>query len=208
MRRFLITPLAFEKTPEAKPKLAWVLAVPAKFAIFACMVPVLRLRAVFLQLLFPVSPRLWGQGHALRCLGIARTSILGIRAANYFCCKLASDLTRYCARLCRRWRLDTAILRLFSAGSFSLFCHEIYFTSGGTGDIHRRLDARARSANSRWNSASAALLAWLHLLGTVGLGGVVRSTRLAHAGLPCHRAALCRFNVISRSKFCYHFSPR
>ena len=124
-------------------------------------------------------------------LGLLKIIILGMLAA-IISVQLAAIAQEYLLAFAAV-RLDTAIFDFLSRQLLSLPMS--YFTSRRTGDIQRRLDG-ARQVRQ------FAVQTWRCRVigdGDFDRGGRVDGAlqRLAHAGLPCHHAALCRLMYFS-----------
>ena len=182
--------IAFEQAPESKPSLAWVWPFLAKFRKILLQVLGLAVAVSFLQLLFPVFTQMVVDKVIVENdLGLLKTIILGMLAAIIFV-QLAAIAQEYLLAFAAV-RLDTAILDFLSRKLLSLPMS--YFTSRRTGDIQRRLDGARQVRQFAVQHGVAALLAMVHFARGGRVDGALQ--RLAHAGLPCHHAALCRPDV-------------
>src|SRR5256712_2076927 len=155
---------AFERAPESKPTLAWVLPFLARFKVILLQVMGLAVAVSFLQLLFPVFTQMVVDKVIVENdIGLLKTILLGIFAALVFV-QLATLAQEYLIAFAAV-RLDTAILDFLSRKLLSL--PMTYFTSRRTGDIQRRLDGARQVREFAVQQGVGALLAAVFLLGAV-----------------------------------------
>ena len=181
---------AFEKAPEGKPTLAWLLPFLAKFRRILLQVLLLAVAVSFLQLLFPVFTEMVVDKVIVeKDIGLLKTILLGMAAALVFV--QASSLAQEYLLAFAAVRLDTAILDFLSRQLLSL--PMTYFTSRRTGDIQRRLDGARQVRQFAVGNGISALLAIVQLTGALVLM-VIYSPSLMLAFLFDH-AALRRADV-------------
>ncbi|MDQ2868053.1 MAG: peptidase domain-containing ABC transporter [Verrucomicrobiota bacterium] len=158
--------IAFEKAPESKASLAWVVPFLAKFKTILLQVLALAVAISFLQLLFPVFTQMVVDKVIVENdLGLLRIIIIGMVAAIVFV-QLAAIAQEYLLAFAAV-RLDTAILDFLSRKMLAL--PMTYFTSRRTGDIQRRLDGARQVRQFAVQHGISAFLALIQLLGAVTL---------------------------------------
>ena len=155
---------AFEQAPEAKPSLAWVLPLLARFKVILLQALGLALTVSFLQLLFPVFTQMVVDKVIVdNDIGLLKTILLGLLAAIVFV-QLSSLAQEYLLAFAAV-RLDTVILDLLSRKLLAL--PMTYFTSRRTGDIQRRLDGARQVRQFVVQQGIGALLSTVFLVGAV-----------------------------------------
>jgi ATP-binding cassette subfamily B protein len=157
---------AFEKAPEAKASLTWLLPFFAKFRRILIQVLLLAIAVSFLQLLFPIFTEMVVDKVIVeKDIGLLKTILLGMGAALFFI--QASSLAQEYLLAFAAVRLDTAILDFLSRQLLSL--PMTYFTSRRTGDIQRRLDGARQVRQFAVGNGISALLAIVQLTGALVL---------------------------------------
>src|SRR2546426_3398238 len=155
---------AFERAPESKPTLAWVLPFLARFKVILLQVAGLAVAVSFLQLLFPVFTQMVVDKVIVENdIGLLKIIILGMFAALVFV-QLSTLAQEYLLAFAAV-RLDTAVLVFLSRKLLSLPMS--YFTSRRTGDIQRRLDGARQVREFAVQQGVGALLAAVFLVGAV-----------------------------------------
>ena len=182
--------IAFEKAPESKAGLKWLLPFFTKFRTIFLQVMLLAVAVTFLQLLFPIFTEMVVDKVIVeKDIGLLKTILLGMGAALFFV--QASSLAQEYLLSFAAVRLDTAILDYLSRQMLALPMS--YFTSRRTGDIQRRPRWRAAGAPVRgasWNRRAARDRA------AAGRACTDASLqRITYVCVSCHRAALRRFDV-------------
>ena len=157
---------AFEKAPEAKATLTWLLPFFSKFKRILIQVLLLAIAVSFLQLLFPIFTEMVVDKVIVeKDIGLLKTILLGMGAALFFV--QASSLAQEYLLAFAAVRLDTAILDFLSRQLLSL--PMTYFTSRRTGDIQRRLDGARQVRQFAVGNGISALLALVQLTGALAL---------------------------------------
>ena len=157
---------AFERAPEAKASLTWLLPFFAKFRRILIQVLLLAIAVSFLQLLFPIFTEMVVDKVIVeKDIGLLKTILLGMVAALFFV--QASSLAQEYLLAFAAVRLDTAILDFLSRQLLSL--PMTYFTSRRTGDIQRRLDGARQVRQFAVGNGISALLALVQLTGALFL---------------------------------------
>jgi ATP-binding cassette subfamily B protein len=157
---------AFEKAPESKPTIAWVMPFIARHQKTLLQVLLLAIAVTFLQMLFPVFTQMVVDKVIVeRDIGLLKVILLGMFAALFFV--QASSLLQEYLLAFATVRLDTAILDFLSRQLLSLPMS--YFTSRRTGDIQRRLDGARQVRQFAVGQGIGAILALVSLLGAVVL---------------------------------------
>jgi HlyB family type I secretion system ABC transporter len=157
---------AFEKAPESKAALAWLVPFLAKFKVILFQVLGLAVAISVLQLMFPVFTQMVVDRVIVENdLGLLKTILLGMFAAIIFV-QLSTLAQEYLLAFAAV-RLDTAILDFLSRKLLSL--PMTYFTSRRTGDIQRRLDGARQVRQFAVGQGIGALLALIYLLGSIFL---------------------------------------
>lgn len=165
--------IAFEKAPESKPALAWIVPFLARFKTILLQVLGLAVAVSFLQLLFPVFTQMVVDKVIVENdLGLLNTILLGMLAALAFV-QLATLAQEYLLAFAAV-RLDTAMLDFLSRKLLSL--PMTYFTSRRTGDIQRRLAGAQQVRQFAVQQGIGALLAFIYLAGALGLMAVYSPT--------------------------------
>ncbi len=158
--------IAFEKAPESKATLAWLMPFFAKFRRILLQVLLLAVAVSFLQLLFPIFTEMVVDKVIVeKDIGLLKTILLGMGAALFFV--QASALAQEYLLAFAAVRLDTAILDFLSRQLLSL--PMTYFTSRRTGDIQRRLDGARQVRQFAVGNGIGALLALVQLTGALVL---------------------------------------
>ncbi|MBA3386702.1 MAG: peptidase domain-containing ABC transporter, partial [Chthoniobacterales bacterium] len=157
---------AFEKAPESKPTIAWVLPFLAKFKVTLLQVLMLAVAVSFLQMLFPVFTQMVVDKVIVeRDLGLLHVILLGMGAALFFV-QVSTLIQEYLLAFAAV-RLDSAILDFLSRQLLSLPMS--YFTSRRTGDIQRRLDGARQVRQFAVGEGIGAILALVSLAGAICL---------------------------------------
>ncbi|MEY2537775.1 MAG: ATP-binding cassette, subfamily bacterial [Verrucomicrobiota bacterium] len=157
---------AFEKAPESKAALAWIVPFLAKFKVILLQVLGLSVAVSFLSLLFPVFTQMVVDRVIVENdIGLLKTILLGMFAAVVFV-QLSALAQEYLLAFAAV-RLDTAILDFLSRKLLSL--PMTYFTSRRTGDIQRRLDGARQVRQFAVQQGIGALLALIYLFGALTL---------------------------------------
>ncbi|MGI8481195.1 MAG: peptidase domain-containing ABC transporter, partial [Chthoniobacterales bacterium] len=157
---------AFEKTPESKPTMAWVMPFLKKFRGILFHVLLLAVAVSFLELLFPIFTEMVVDKVIVeKDIGLLRTILLGMGAVLIFV--QLSTLAQQFLLAFAAVRLDTAILDFLSRSLLSL--PMTYFSSRRTGDIQRRLDGARQVRQFAVGSGIGALLALVQLIGAISL---------------------------------------
>ena len=164
---------AFERAPESKPTIAWVLPFLAKFKTTLLQVLLLAIAVSFLQMLFPVFTQMVVDKVIVeRDLGLLKLILLGMGVALFFV-QVSTLIQEYLLAFAAV-RLDTAILDFLSRQLLSLPMS--YFTSRRTGDIQRRLDGARQVRQFAVGEGIGAMLAVVSLVGAVCLMTVYSPT--------------------------------
>ncbi|MDQ3118438.1 MAG: peptidase domain-containing ABC transporter [Verrucomicrobiota bacterium] len=157
---------AFERAPESKATITWVLPFLAKFKITLLQVLMLAIAVSFLQMLFPVFTQMVVDKVIVeRDVGLLTVILLGMGAALFFV-QVSTLIQEYLLAFAAV-RLDTAILDFLSRQLLSLPMS--YFTSRRTGDIQRRLDGARQVREFAVGEGIGALLSLVSLAGSVCL---------------------------------------
>jgi len=157
---------AFERAPESKPSVAWILPFLAKFKTTLLQVLLLAVSVTVLQMLFPVFTQMVVDKVIVeRDIGLLKVILLGMGVALFFV--QASSLLQEYLLAFAAVRLDTAILDFLSRQMLSLPMS--YFTSRRTGDIQRRLDGARQVRQFAVGQGIGAMLALVSLVGAVCL---------------------------------------
>jgi HlyB family type I secretion system ABC transporter len=160
---------AFEKAPESKAAVAWILPFLARFKVILLQVLGLAVAVSFLQLLFPIFTQMVVDKVIVENdLGLLRIILLGMLAAILFV-QLSTLAQEYLLAFAAV-RLDTAVLDFLSRKLLSL--PMTYFTSRRTGDIQRRLDGARQVRQFAVQQGIGALLALIYLVGALCLMGI------------------------------------
>ncbi|MEP7015626.1 MAG: peptidase domain-containing ABC transporter [Verrucomicrobiota bacterium] len=157
---------AFDKAPEGKTSLAWLIPFFAKFRRILLQVLLLAIAVSFLSLLFPIFTEMVVDKVIVeKDIGLLKTILLGMLGALFFvqAAALAQEYLLAFAAV----RLDTAILDFLSRQLLSL--PMTYFTSRRTGDIQRRLDGARQVRQFAVGNGISALLALVQLAGALTL---------------------------------------
>ncbi len=158
--------IAFEKAPESKAGLKWLLPFFVKFRTIFLQVMLLAVAVTFLQLLFPIFTEMVVDKVIVeKDIGLLKTILLGLGAALLFV--QASSLAQEYLLSFAAVRLDTAILDYLSRQMLALPMS--YFTSRRTGDIQRRLDGARQVRQFAVQHGIGALLALVQLAGAIAL---------------------------------------
>ena len=158
--------IEFEKAPETKAGLKWLVPFFKKFRTILLQVLLLAVAVTFLQLLFPIFTEMVVDKVIVeKDIGLLKTILLGMVAALIFV--QASALAQEYLLSFAAVRLDTAILDFLSRQMLALPMS--YFTSRRTGDIQRRLDGARQVREFAVHHGIGALLAIIQLIGAVGL---------------------------------------
>jgi HlyB family type I secretion system ABC transporter len=158
--------IAFEKAPESKAGLKWLLPFFTKFRTIFVQVLLLAIAVTFLQLLFPIFTEMVVDKVIVeKDIGLLKTILLGLGAALFFV--QASALAQEYLLAFVAVRLDTAILDYLSRQMLAL--PMTYFTSRRTGDIQRRLDGARQVRQFAVQHGIGALLALVQLAGAIAL---------------------------------------
>jgi ATP-binding cassette subfamily B protein len=158
--------IAFEKAPQTKAGLKWLVPFFKKFRILFLQVFLLAIAVTFLQLLFPIFTEMVVDKVIVeKDIGLLKTILLGMVAALFFV--QASALAQEYLLSFAAVRLDTAILDFLSRQMLAL--PMTYFTSRRTGDIQRRLDGARQVREFAVHHGIGALLAIVQLIGAVCL---------------------------------------
>jgi HlyB family type I secretion system ABC transporter len=155
---------AFERAPERKPTLAWVLPFLSRFKVILAQVLGLAIAVSFLQLLFPVFTQIVVDKVIVENdLGLLKIILLGMLAALVFVqlSMLAQEYLLAFATV----RLDTAVLDFLSRKLLAL--PMTYFNSRRTGDIQRRLEGARQVRQFVVQQGIGVLLATVFLVGAV-----------------------------------------
>ena len=164
---------AFERAPESKPSITWVLPFLAKFKTTLLQVLLLAVSVTVLQMLFPVFTQMVVDKVIVeRDIGLLKVILLGMGIALFFV--QASSLLQEYLLAFAAVRLDTAILDFLSRQMLSLPMS--YFTSRRTGDIQRRLDGARQVRQFAVGQGIGALLALVSLFGAVCLMALYSAT--------------------------------
>ncbi len=157
---------AFEKAPESKPSIAWVLPFIAKHKRTLLQVLLLAVAVTFLQMLFPVFTQMVVDKVIVeRDIGLLKVILLGMGISLFFV--QASSLLQQYLLAFAAVRLDTSILDFLSRQLLSLPMS--YFTSRRTGDIQRRLDGARQVRQFAVGQGIGAILALVSLAGALAL---------------------------------------
>jgi HlyB family type I secretion system ABC transporter len=155
---------AFEKAPESKTILAWLLPFLARFKIILLQVIGLAVAVTFLQLLFPVFMQIVVDKVIVEHdLGLLKIILFGMLAAIVVV-QLSAFAQEYLLAFAAV-RLDAAVLDFLSRRLLSLPMS--YFNSRRTGDIQRRLDGARQIQQFVVQQGVSAVLAVVFLLGAV-----------------------------------------
>ena len=160
---------AFEKAPESKAAVAWILPFLTRFKVILLQVLGLAIAVSFLQLLFPIFTQMVVDKVIVENdIGLLRTILLGMLAAIVFV-QLSTLAQEYLLAFAAV-RLDTAVLDFLSRKLLSL--PMTYFTSRRTGDIQRRLDGARQVRQFIVQQGIGAFLALIYLVGALCLMGI------------------------------------
>ena len=158
--------IAFEKAPEAKVGLRWLVPFFKKFRTIFLQVLLLAVAVTFLQLLFPIFTEMVVDKVIVeKDIGLLKTILLGMGVALVFV--QAAALAQEYLLSFVAVRLDTAILDFLSRQMLAL--PMTYFTSRRTGDIQRRLDGARQVREFAVHHGIGALLAIIQLIGAISL---------------------------------------
>jgi HlyB family type I secretion system ABC transporter len=160
---------AFEKAPESKAALAWIVPFLTRFKVILLQVLGLAVAVSILQLLFPVFTQMVVDKVIVENdVGLLRLILVGMLAAIAFV-QLSTLAQEYLLAFAAV-RLDTAVLDFLSRKLLSL--PMTYFTSRRTGDIQRRLDGARQVRQFAVQQGIGALLALIYLTGALCLMGI------------------------------------
>ena len=160
---------AFEKAPESKAALSWLVPFLARFKVILLQVLGLAVAVSLLQLLFPVFTQMVVDRVIVENdLGLLKTILLAMVVALVFV-QLSTLVQEYLLAFAAV-RLDTAVLDFLSRKLLSL--PMTYFTSRRTGDIQRRLDGARQVRQFAVQQGIGALLALIYLVGALTLMAV------------------------------------
>ncbi len=157
---------AFEKAPESKPTLAWIVPFLARYKVILLQVFGLAVAVSFLELLFPVFTQIVVDRVIVENdFGLLKMILLGMVAALVFVqlFTLAQEYLLAFAAV----RIDTAVLDFLSRKLLSLPMS--YFNSRRTGDIQRRLEGARQVRQFAVQQGVGAVLAAIFLVGAVVL---------------------------------------
>jgi len=157
---------AFEKAPESKPTLAWIVPFIARYKVILLQVFGLAVAVSFLELLFPVFTQIVVDRVIVENdFGLLKMILLGMVAALVFVqlFTLAQEYLLAFAAV----RIDTAVLDFLSRKLLSLPMS--YFNSRRTGDIQRRLEGARQVRQFAVQQGVGAVLAAIFLVGAVVL---------------------------------------
>jgi ATP-binding cassette subfamily B protein len=157
---------AFEKAPESRPALAWIIPFLARFKVILLQVFGLAVVVSVLQLVFPVFTQMVVDKVIVENdMGLLRIILLGMLAAIVFV-QLSTLAQEYLLAFAAV-RLDTAILDFLSRKLLSL--PMTYFSSRRTGDIQRRLEGARQIRQFAVQQGVGAVLALIYLIGALCL---------------------------------------
>lgn len=158
--------IAFEKAPESKAAVTWILPFLAQFKTILMQVFGLALAVSTLQLVFPVFTQMVVDNVIVENdLGLLRTILFGMLAAIVFV-QLSTLAQEYLLAFAAV-RLDASLLDFLSRKLLSLPMS--YFTSRRTGDIQRRLAGAQQIRQFAVQQGIGAVLALIYLVGALGL---------------------------------------
>jgi len=158
--------IEFEKAPESKPVLTWILPFLAQFKTILLQVFGLALAVSTLQLVFPVFTQMVVDNVIVENdLSLLRTILIGMLAAIVFV--QISTLAQEYLLAFAAVRLDASLLDFLSRKLLSL--PMTYFTSRRTGDIQRRLAGAQQIRQFAVQQGIGAVLALIYLVGALAL---------------------------------------
>jgi ABC-type bacteriocin/lantibiotic exporter with double-glycine peptidase domain len=155
---------AFEKAPESKPTLAWIVPFLARYKVILLQVFGLAVAVSFLELLFPVFTQIVVDRVIVENdFGLLKMILLGMLAALVFVqlFTLAQEYLLAFAAV----RIDTAVLDFLSRKLLSLPMS--YFNSRRTGDIQRRLEGARQVRQFAVQQGVGAVLAAIFVVGAI-----------------------------------------